>query len=316
LALLLVAACRGPMAAPEAQNEAAVVVGGGGIVGIPNSYSNQWGISSVWVNSLVFGFPYDAPKNNNVWEAHYAYTDGNQPVHIAWTPKNANLDVSIYQAVNTNSTVYVNGVAQGPAHWSPGGQITATVNFPVGPTQPYPVYLSVSMPGAYYNSSVEKISERNTSPFIEVYSTFKGPRCANCHSLGSSDAITSFHAYRGVSLAGINVKPDDSTACNICHSSFGGGIWRSPSFAKNMNWAAMPDATTMCNQLAANTGSANLWEHIATDPRVQWALTSGQVPLGHAALPLQTVPDPSDIDLLAMDWDNAGHDCYGLDGIR
>jgi len=142
-------------------------------------------------------------------------------------------------------------------------------------------------------SALIHIAVNRTDYFAQnLYATFKHPRCTTCHLMGSTQAIKNQHSSDGVGqVQGLDVKPDDPAICKSCHhdlkdtavaqlGNFTDTLWRSPAFAKNINWKTKVDAKDVCTTVVSHLNTKeNLLNHFRNDARIAWAVNSGTIKL-------------------------------------
>jgi len=148
----------------------------------------------------------------------------------------------------------------------------------------------------YASAPIEIAADR--FDFFEryLYPTFQHARCTTCHLMGSSEAIIAQHSSDGVPGHG---HPDDPTTCSNCHGdvraakeintktaakflgqlgNFTDYTWRSPAFAKNINWKTKVDARDVCMTVVSHLSTAEkLFKHFHNDARIAWAVSAGDV---------------------------------------
>lgn len=138
----------------------------------------------------------------------------------------------------------------------------------------------------------------------ELLGIFHNPRCANCHSFPVTAPVGHPGGF------------DPSVTCSNCHTSATTGIANQAWFAPLTIGETLDFQNKTADELVAQI---NTWEvpklaanpafvladHFTGDPRIEWAITSGTVPLGRP--PKVTVPVTLDrFFALMRAWDSAG----------
>jgi len=187
------------------------------------------------------------------------------------------------------------------------------------------VQLMLNVRGILYQSRLDRIILRPTTPFLILLPTFRHDRCENCHSLQTSELTHAFHA-------GFDIDLPADPRCSNCHlPSFtglpgtGGQRWRPPTTYDAPNFRAIDGAGDLCeavldrataNKDPGQSVFAFLREHFHDDKRMHWAVVNGRVPFQDNPLP--TAP-PHDLTKLReyADWwllwaARVGDACTGL----
>jgi hypothetical protein len=168
---------------------------------------------------------------------------------------------------------------------------------------PPPAKSAGKQPNYPYISHLIEISAAYKKDFFEenLYPTFKHARCTTCHSMGSSEAIYAQHKKNTIAgpIGFPNLKPDDTNSgCSGCHFDIrqagmtdGGAAtvlgqlgtftdyeWKTPAFAKNINWATKVDARDVCTTVVGHLKTKDLLHHhFFNDARLAWAVSAEDV---------------------------------------
>jgi hypothetical protein len=153
--------------------------------------------------------------------------------------------------------------------------------------------------------------------FEQIASVMRHPRCLNCHSgqafprQGNGGEAHRFNVRRGNENRGVA-----ALHCSACHQSRNQATSGAPGAPgwqlapAVMGWEGLSSGA-ICRALSdparGNMTSAELVEHLRTDPLVQWAFTPGRDPHGIA----RTVPPMSHASFLALmqQWRDSGAQC-------
>jgi hypothetical protein len=186
--------------------------------------------------------------------------------------------------------VYFDGarVAGGTVDFPIFGGNTAIVwaTVPMPPPQWTTVTVSVTAGNTQFNSTPQMFFELRTSPFLLDAPTYRSASCTNCHSLGTSDAISNFHVSRGAwGAPNPAAQPGNATVCNGCHAPFiGTGNWFSPPASADMDWSTK-SLYDVCVATFTHTGGYDGFiQHISWDPRLLWSF-NGALPGGKTEPP-------------------------------
>ena len=271
------AAVETPVALGATDPSPRTIFSGGRVVGGTNAFTVN-GVQASYKSATLHG-----ALSGNGYLLPIPSTVAGVTARVYWD-KASSTPASVYNSVNLatasdHSDVYANGVRVGSAHYVSGGTIYADIPLTGGVHTN--ATLSVTTGGATYSATASDLFAMKVSPFILLADTFHADRCVSCHSLGSSTAISNFHVSRGAWAAPRPLaQPDSAAECNSCHAAAtANDVWRSPSFAKGMNFNAMT-TSQICQAVTSHMDASALREHLFGDPRVGWALESGVLPNG------------------------------------
>lgn len=180
---------------------------------------------------------------------------------------------------------------------------------------PRAVRLSVkTQAGKTYESALTGIHGGAMLSYFEqmLYSTFTHERCASCHAMGDHAAILLQHhqAVPPVKAEDYGpMTPQNTVYCADCHNFPEAADWRSPFFIQGIQWRGRSAKQICQTVLSKLPTSEELRDHLHTDPRVKWAVSSGRVPMGYPDKPL--APPGSFAAWVAQTtaWIDAGAPC-------
>lgn len=220
--------------------------------------------------------------------------------------------------------VLVNGikVSNPEVSFSAPGQLRTTTALDTSPGGwPKSVNIEVTYGGKTYKSAQVTIHAGPLISFFAdyIYPTFQHSRCQDCHSMGTGAAIVAQHKNAPYSIdlyqymQASQIQPDKTEGCAGCHGadpSLGPKSleWKSPSALKGIDWRSK-SAKQICQTVLSKLPAGDqVHAHFNEDPRIEWALSSGWVPMGFAQL--STAPPGFTKFLKRIDkWIAAGLPC-------
>jgi hypothetical protein len=163
---------------------------------------------------------------------------------------------------------------------SPSASISWPQDFHLEATYPWSGVPSTSKPEKIWRGPVQSYFE------AEIYPIFRSERCSTCHKMGDGQAISDQHnagdAFKGYPkglfpYSAASLKPDLSDPCTDCHIA----EWKSPAFAKGINWKEKKDAREICQTVNLRlSAKEQKHAHFHDDTRIKWAVSDGSV-MGH-----------------------------------
>lgn len=236
--------------------------------------------------------------------------------HWKWKPGLSGLPALSSLGNGTAGALFINGRSYDVRlnyNAETGTLVSFAHHVPLGPDEfPLEISFGIATDDQLFVAPQKVIPRGTTYDYYNgvLASVFSHERCKSCHSVGSKDAIDSYHLTRQVGRAP-GLPPGDADACmGCCHGGVITHDWRSPPFDKNIDFSQMT-TTQICQTITANLQGDALWLHFRDDPRVHWAVNSGVVPMGHQAKPV-LFPDVDGVDQflgLVAPWIAHGSPC-------